>query len=122
MAEKATVGTRETFAGVFPHDARAVSTKWFGAPCGTVNDNMFAGVFEQGIALRLGEDRVQELAGAHEGLVPFSPMGRRWQGYAHADAATWRGTDELKGWVLEALEYTATLPPKEKKPKKAKKV
>ncbi|MCB9685048.1 MAG: TfoX/Sxy family protein [Alphaproteobacteria bacterium] len=119
--DKPTEETRQAFAGAFPDDARAVKKKMFGMDCGTVNEQMFAGLFEQGIALRLGEERVQQLVAAHEGVFPFTPMGRRWQGYAHADAARWTGTDELKGWVLEALEHTATLPPKEKKPKKARK-
>jgi hypothetical protein len=33
----------------------------------------------------------------------------------------WGDTDELRAWVLEALEHTAALPPKESKPKAKKK-
>jgi hypothetical protein len=57
----------------------------------------------------------------HEGVLPFTPMGRRWKGYAIADAATWSGKPELSCWVREALDHTASLPPKDDKPRKAKK-
>lgn len=119
--EKPTEATRATFAGAFPEDARAVRAKMFGADCGKVNGQMFAAVFEQGLCLRLPEERVQALVGAHEGVFPFTPLGRRWPGYAHVEAARWTGTDELRGWLLEALEHTAKLPVKEKKPRKSAK-
>jgi hypothetical protein len=93
----------------------------FGMDAGTVNGNFFAGVFGEGITLRLPEERVQELVENHEGVLPFTPMGRRWKGYALADAATWAGRPELEQWVREALDHTASLPAKEKKPKAAPK-
>ena len=117
--DKPSMATLETFSRVFPHDdPRAVRRPMFGMDSGVVNGMVFAGVFGEGITLRLPEERVQELVSRHEGVLPFTPMGRRWKGYAIADAATWSGTPELAAWVREALDHTASLPPKEKKPRK----
>lgn len=117
--DKPSTATLEAFSRVFPHDdPRAVRRPMFGMDSGVVNGNLFSGVFGEGITLRLTEERVQELVARHEGVLPFTPMGRRWKGYAIADAATWAGKSELASWVLEALDHTASLPPKTKKPKK----
>ena len=113
--EKPSEATVAAFEGAFPADARAERKTMFGMACGAVNGNLFAGVYEQGITLRLGEARVRALQDQYEGVGPFLPGGRRWPEYALALAATWTGTDELKAWILEALEHTAALPAKEKK-------
>jgi hypothetical protein len=119
--DKPSMATLETFSRVFPHDdPRAVRRPMFGMDSGVVNGMLFAGVFGEGITLRLPEERVQDLVAHHEGVLPFTPMGRRWKGYAIADAATWSGKPELEAWVREALDHTASLPPKEKKPRKKK--
>lgn len=113
------MATLETFSRVFPHDdPRAVRRPMFGMDAGVVDDKLFSGVFGEGITLRLPEERVQELVARYEGVLPFTPMGRRWKGYAIADAATWSGRPELAGWVREALDHTEKLPKKEKKPRK----
>jgi TfoX/Sxy family transcriptional regulator of competence genes len=116
--DKPSTATLEAYSRVFPHDdPRAVRRPMFGMDAGTVNGNFFAGVFGDGFTLRLPEERVQQIVHSHEGVFPFTPMGRRWKGYALADAATWGGRPELERWVREALDHTASLPAKEKKPK-----
>jgi TfoX/Sxy family transcriptional regulator of competence genes len=104
------------FEGALPDDPRVVRRSMFGMPAALVNGHVFAGVFERGVSLRLGAARVSELEGT-DGVFPFLPGGRRWPEYALADAERWSGTDELRGWVGEALAHTAGLPPK---PAKAK--
>jgi hypothetical protein len=116
--DKPSLATLEAYNRAFPHDdPRAVRRPMFGMDAGVVNGNFFAGVFGEGITLRLPEARVQELVDTYEGVLPFTPLGRRWKSYAIADTATWAGKPELDGWVREALDHAATLPPKEKKPK-----
>lgn len=116
--EKPTPAAIAAFAAAFPDDPRAQRKKMFGMDAAVVNGNLFAGVFERGVTLRLGKARVDELLG-EDGIFPFRPGGRTWPEYAIADADTWNGTDELAGWMRDALEHTATLPAKpEKKPKK----
>lgn len=117
MMEKPTAETVAAFDGAWPADARAVRKVMFGMAAGAVNGNLFCGVFEQGITLRIGAARARELQGRYEGVGPFMPGGRTWPEYALVLAARWSGTDELKGWVREALDHTAGLPAKAPKAK-----
>lgn len=119
--EKPSEAAIRAFADAFPEDPRAARKRMFGMDCGVVNGNMFGGVFEAGVTLRLPEERVQALVASEEGVMPFTPLGRRWKGYAIVVADRWVGTPELRGWLAEALEHTATLPAKEPKPPKAPK-
>jgi len=118
--EKPTAEALALFDAAFPDDSRAERKKMFGMPAAFVNGNMFYGVFTNGIVLRVGEGRRDELS-VHDGIEPFEPMpGRPWKEYIHVDSRLWSAGDELAGWIVEALELTAAIPPKEKKPKKAK--
>ena len=107
------------FDTAFPDDPRAERKKMFGMPAAFVNGNMFFGVFANGVCMRVGEGRRDEIAAAHDGVGPFEPMpGRPWKEYIHVDAEAFgAGASELSGWILEALELTAAMPPKEKKTK-----
>lgn len=118
--DKPTAAALDAFQQAVPDDPRAEGRKMFGMPCAFVNGNMFCGVFADGVTLRLGADRRAELSGL-DGVGPFEPMeGRPWKEYVFAEAARWGGTDELAGWAREALDHTATLPPKKKKARKKK--
>ena len=118
--DKPTEKALALFDAGFPADDRAERKKMFGMPAGFVNGNMFYGVFANGVVLRVGEVRRDELA-AHDGIEAFEPMpGRPWKEYVHVDADQWSDGDELDAWVNEALELTAQMPPKEKKPRKKK--
>ena len=93
----------------------------FGYPCAFVQGNLFMGLFEQSMMLRLCEtDRATFLA--LDGAGPFEPMaGRPMKEYALVPVEMLRRPDELTAWVRRSLDYAASLPPKEKKPKKPKK-
>lgn len=119
--QKPTPEALAAFDGGFPEsDERAERRKMFGMPAGFVNGNMFYGVFAGGVVLRLPAERLTALA-AEDGIGPFEPMpGRPWTEYVHIDAVMWGGTDELRRWTHEALDHTAAMPPKIKKPRKKK--
>lgn len=118
--EKPTEKALALFDAGLPDDSRAERKKMFGMPAAFVNGNMFYGVFANGVVVRVGEVRRDELS-TENGIAPFEPMpGRPWTEYAHVDADHWDAGDDVRGWALEALEYTSKLPPKEKKPRKAK--
>jgi hypothetical protein len=108
--EKPTPDAVAALDAAFPTDPRASRKLMFGTN---------AGIIEGGVSLRLGAARVQALIEAHPGVAPFQPGGRTWPEYALVDGTTWKGTPELSGWVREALDYTATMPAKTPKPKKA---
>lgn len=118
--QKPTPRALAAFDAGFPtDDERADRRKMFGMPAGFVNGNMFYGVFEGGVVLRLPPERLAALA-EQDGIGPFEPMGRRWKEYVHVDGVMWGDTAELKAWALEALDHTAAMPPKASKPRKNK--
>ena len=117
---KPTQAALDAYDAVFPDDERATRKQMFGMPAGFVNGNMFLGVFEDGVVLRVGAARRDDLAEL-EGIGPFEPMpGRPWREYVHARAARWSGTDELASWAVEALAHTGALPPKAPRKKKGR--
>jgi TfoX/Sxy family transcriptional regulator of competence genes len=92
----------------------------FGGPCYWVHGNMFAAVHQESIIVRLSEaDRAEFLqrSGAHQ----FEPMeGRPMREYV-VFAGEMRGdAPTMRAWMERGLAYTASLPPKEKKPRKKK--
>lgn len=89
----------------------------FGCPCGFLGGNMFMGLFEDKLFLRLTEaDRALLLC--EDGAEPFDPMGGRPmreyvvvpRGWLEGDA-----DDELRAWTAKAASYARSLPPKAKR-------
>ena len=108
------------FEQVFPDDPRAERRKMFGFPSGVVNGNMFGGLFEQDIVLRLGAADLHMIVTEY-GAQPFEPMGRPMTDYVTVPPAIVQEPQRLREWLQRAFEHAAALPPKEKKPPKAKK-
>lgn len=118
--EKSPPELAKRFEDAFPDDPRAERRKMFGFPSGFVNGNMFGGLFETDVVLRLGEaDRA--LMMNDYGAEPFEPMGRPMKGYVSVPAAIVAEPERLREWVQRAFEFAAGLPAKEKKAPKAKK-
>src|SRR5258708_17944799 len=106
------------FEAAFPDDPRAERRKMFGFPSGVVNGNMFGGLFEQYVILRLGAADLKLIVNDY-GAQPFEPMGRPMKGYVTVPPAIVGEPQRLREWVQRAFEFGATLPPKEKKPPRA---
>ena len=90
----------------------------FGHPCAWVGGNMATGLFAQTWWVRLAPDRLADVLASGQGTTFQVMPGRDMKGYAalpDADVADDRAID---AWVREALDYTATLPPKEPKKKR----
>src|SRR5664280_175500 len=104
---------------VIPQGEAPVEFKpMFGGPCYWSGGNMFAAVHQESIIVRLGEqDRAALLAepGAHL----FEPMeGRPMREYVAFPDAMLADKDALRAWLGKGLANAASLPPKEKKPRK----
>jgi len=88
--------------------------KMFGYPCAFVHGNMFTGLHEAGMIIRLPEsDRTEflKLKGAHV----FEPMpGRFMREYVVVPAQVLKVRSELRRWLDRSQRYAATLPPKAK--------
>jgi len=90
----------------------------FGSPCYWVNGNLFAGLHQESFMVRLGEpDRANllKLPGAHL----FEPMeGRPMREYVVFPEQMLGDRDALRRWLGKGLAYAASLPAKQKKPRK----
>jgi len=109
----------DLFASVMPGPP-ATGRKMFGYPAGFVNGNMFMGLFQDEMILRLPEDEREELVQAH-GAKAFEPMpGRPMKEYVSLPRSLMKDRSELGSWVAKALAYGSSLKPKSKAKKPAK--
>ena len=83
----------------------------FGNRAAFVNGNMFAGLFGDGLFVRLPEPRLTELLGS--GGRPFEPMpGRAMKGYAYVPDGWLSDPQSAAPLVAEALAHVGAMPPK----------
>ena len=102
-----------TFDEVMPGPP-ATKRKMFGFPAGFVNGNMFMGLFEDNMILRLPAELREELIQRH-GAKPFAPMpGRVSKEYVALPESMIRDSQRLSSWVAKALVYGESLQPKTK--------
>ncbi len=91
--------------------------KMFGCPAWFLNDYMFVGAHEENIILRLPEADREALLDSGQASL-FVPMGRVMKEYVVISPAILSNPAEFKKWLLRSRDYTLSLPPKEKKPKR----
>ncbi len=100
----------DTFNAVKPGPP-AEARQMFGYPACFANGNMFMGLFQEDMILRLSEESREELAKL--GGKPFEPMrGRVMREYVTVPASLIANRARLSSWVARALEYGLNLPPK----------
>jgi TfoX/Sxy family transcriptional regulator of competence genes len=101
----------KTFEEVMAAVPGAQPRKMFGYPAAFVNGQMFTGVFQDRLFVRLPEAGRAELV--KQGGRPFEPMpGRPMREYAEVPPAVLRSMPALAGWVRRAFAYASSLPPK----------
>ena len=106
----------EVFEAVFPGPP-AVARQMFGYPAGFVNGNMFMGLHQHNMVLRLPDGPRAELL-AMEGAATFEPMaGRPMKEYVVVPATLLAAPGDLEPWVAKALAHGGSLPPKAPKAK-----
>jgi len=92
----------------------------FGHPCAWVGGNMATGLFARSWWVRLPPDELERVLASGEATT-FSVMpGREMKGYAVMPDPVVADDAQVDDWVGRALAYTATLPPKEPKPRRSK--
>ena len=100
-------------------DAPVEYRPMFGCPAYFTGGNLFAGVWQETMMLRLSVDERAEVTAA--GGRPFEPMpGRAMKEYVALPPDMMADHDVARLWVRKAAAYAASLPPKEKKPRKKK--
>jgi TfoX/Sxy family transcriptional regulator of competence genes len=98
----------ERFLASLPVTHGVERRQMFGYPCAFVNGNMFAGLHEQRLVVRLP---------AQAGATPFEVMGKVMKEYAALEDALDCPPAQFRDWIARALAYTMTLPPKKPKAK-----
>lgn len=90
----------------------AIQKKMFGFPAAFVNGNMFMGLHQESILLRLPEDSRAELL-KMDGAKTFEPMpGRPMREYVVVPPPLLENPETLASWARRALDYGSSLPPK----------
>ena len=86
----------------------------FGCPCSFVKGNMFFGVFQDQLFLRMGEDQREELEKSTR-FKSFSPMGKIMKAYIAIPGEIVSEQEKLLALVNNALTVALLLPQKIKK-------
>ncbi|MCC6899500.1 MAG: TfoX/Sxy family protein [Polyangiaceae bacterium] len=115
--KKATPELIELLEEILPKDPRAERRKMFGYPCSFVNGNLWIGLHEHNLLLRLREqDRIEFLKQPE--ARPFEPMpGRPMREYVVAPQDLLEEPALLRRWVKRAFDYALSLPVKSLKAK-----
>ena len=108
--------SHDILTAALPKDPRVRTMRMFGGTAALVNGNMFGGTFARSVIVKVGDDDMKQ-ALALDGAEPFDPMGN---GRVMANTVLMPETlmdepEELRSWLRRALDYTGTLPPKQKK-------
>ncbi len=91
------------FDAALPRSPLVERRQMFGCPCAFVNGQMFAGLHQERLLVRLPDEAPKR---------PCLMMGRTMKEYAAFDGALDLDGDEFKAWVARGFAYTQTLPPK----------
>lgn len=90
-----------TFENALKDFPMAQPRKMMGFPSATINGNMFAGLFNDKMILRLSEQDAAEMPGAK----PFEPMpGRAMRGWVVVPPRTLNSARELNAWMEKVME------------------
>jgi TfoX/Sxy family transcriptional regulator of competence genes len=115
-ASQALIETLEEAVRAYGCDRRVM----FGSPTFFVNNNMFAGVFEDTVILRLSEKDRLAAYSEYDEVRPFTPMaGRPMKEYAAFPESITSNKEVFGEWLGRSYRYAASLAPKE--PRRAKK-
>ncbi len=95
--------------------------KMFGCPVYFVNGNMFTGVLNDAIFLRLSPADRHELLAGFVGAAPFEPLpGRVMREYVVLPGRLVADRETFHGWLARSFGNASLFPPKEAKPPKKK--
>jgi len=89
--------------------------KMFGYSCVFAKGNMFAGLHEAGMVLRLSDEQRTEFLRL-KGAKQFEPMpGRVMREYVVVPKVLLNAPEQLRPWVEKSLAFVSSLPAKPKK-------
>jgi TfoX/Sxy family transcriptional regulator of competence genes len=107
----------DVFQSVIPSGPGIEHRKMFGYPCAFVNGNMFTGLHQEHMIIRLADSDRQEISDLH-GASPFKPFGpdskMTMREYVAVSASMLANPELLGAWVMKSVDYASSLPPKTK--------
>jgi TfoX/Sxy family transcriptional regulator of competence genes len=104
-----------TFESAMRDFPTAVQRKTFGYPSAFVNGNMFTGLFQQEMFLRLSDEDRADIRSQY-GTSLFEPLpGRPMRGYVLVPRYVLNSPKLLRAWLAKGLAYASSLPPKGKR-------
>ena len=96
----------------------ATQRKMFGYPAAFVNGNMFTGLFQEEMFLRLSDEDRAAIRKEY-GTPLFEPMpGRPMRQYVLVPHYVLKSPRLLRNWLTRGMEYAKSLPPKKQRTKK----
>jgi len=103
------------FEEILKEHPDAEKRRMFGYPCAFIHGNMFFGLFQESVFLRLSEsDRVEIIRSGEAAL--FEPMpGKPMKEYVALSPITVSDEEKFKNWFSKSITYAASLPEKVKK-------
>lgn len=105
----------DVFDQILPDLPAVEKRKMFGYPCSFVNGNMFMGIHQEDIFLRLSESDRREFLKLDQAHL-FEPMpGRPMQEYVILPSWLLKDPARLEKWIEKSLAYVSSLPRKAKK-------
>ncbi len=105
------------FDAILPGGSKVERKKMFGCPVGFINGNMFMGLHNDRIILRLGEKERENLIREHNTQIFEPTAGRKMREYIVVPENLLTNVPTLKAWCEVSYEYASKLKPKEKKAK-----
>jgi len=92
----------------------------FGSPVYMINRNMFAGVHQDNIFIRLTEADRKAILGKVAGAAQFEPLkGHIMKEYITVPETLYKDSEAFQLWLKRSHAYAASLPAKPSKKKKA---
>jgi len=96
----------------------ATTRKMFGYPCAFVNGNMFAGLFQEEMFLRLNDEDRAAIRAQYDTTL-FEPIpGRPMRSYVLVPHYVLNAPHLLNELMTKSMEYAKTLPEKKQRAKK----
>jgi TfoX/Sxy family transcriptional regulator of competence genes len=105
----------QRFSEIVPLDPRVERRKMFGYPAAFVAGNLFMGLHQEALILRLSDDDRESFLKI-EGASVFEPMpGRPMREYVVVPSRMVDRETSLAGWIRRSLNHAAAIPSKNAK-------
>ncbi len=113
--QKASPENEIFFEEILKEHPDAEKRRMFGYPCAFIHGNMFFGLFQESVFLRLSEFDRAEIIQRGEATL-FEPMpGRPMKEYVALSPTAVSDDEKFKNWFSKSHTYAASLPEKVKK-------